>query len=264
MRRALIILAAAISLSACKIDASVDVTMEPDGSGSIALTVIADQELVQKAPGLAADLRFDDATAAGWQVEGPVDTDTGGLMVVLRHTFDTVEQATALLRSLNGSGGPLHDISITRTITDDEVTTVLGGALRVDGGVGAFADPDVLSAVGGVPYADAISATGLGPNDVITFRFTADLPGDATSVGGGTPVEGSNDMIAWTVPMDGTTVDLSSVFVIPQGRPSSAWGTLATIAFGALALWCLLAVGFILFVANARRQRAAMRSRQLR
>ena len=53
-------------------------------------------------------------------------------------------------------------------------------------------------------------------------------------------------------------------FVIAQGRPSSAWGTLATIAFGALALWCLLAVGFILFVANARRQRAAMRSRQLR
>jgi hypothetical protein len=163
------------------------------------------------------------------------------------------------LRSLNGSSGPLHDATITRTVTDDDVTTLLGGALRVDNGVDAFADPEVLTAIGGTPYIDAISATGLGPNDIITFRLTADLPGKATTVGTGTSADGSNDVLTWTVPMDGTTVDLASVFVQPQGRPSSTWGTIATIAFGALVLWCIAAGGFILFVANARRAKALRR-----
>lgn len=264
MRRALLLIAAAFTLTACKVDATVEVSMRPDGSGAIVLTVVADQELVQNAPDLAADLRFDDAVAAGWVVEGPVDTDVGGLQVVLRHDFASVEEATALLRSLNGSSGPLRDVTITRNVTDEEVTTVLSGALRVDGGVGAFADTDVLAAVGGVPYADAIADADLTPNDAITFRLTADLPGEATSVGAGTLVDESADALTWTVPMDGTSVDLSSVFVVPQGRPASAWGTVAKVALGVLVLWCLLAGGFILFVVNARRQRAAQRRRSYR
>ena len=261
MRRTLLLLAAAFAWTACKVEASVDVSMKPDGSGAITLTVVADAELVSKAPNLATDLRFEDATAAGWVLDGPTPTDTGGLQVVLTHDFDTVEEATALLRSLNGSSGPLQSVTITRSVTEKEVTTVLSGGLRVDGGVGAFADPDVLTAVGGVPYADAIAATGLGPNDVITFRLTTDLPGDATSLGTGSAVDGSNDALTWTVPMDGTAVDLSSLFVVKQGTPDSGWGTLSKIAFGALAVWVLLAGAFILFVVNARRQRAAMRSR---
>ena len=106
---------------------------------------------------------------------------------------------------------------------------------------------------------DAISATGLGPNDIITFRLTTDLPGTASTPGRGTSADGSNDALSWSVPMDGTTVDLSSIFVQAQGRPSSTWGTLATVAFGLLVLWCIAAGGFILFVANARRAKAIRR-----
>lgn len=148
MRRALLLLAAALTLTACKVDASVDVSMRPDGSGKLTLTVTADQDVVRQAPDLAADLEFDDAKAAGWTVEGPVDTDVGGLQVVLTHEFATVEEATVLLRSLNGTGGPLRNVTITRTITKSEITTVLSGALRADGGVDAFADPEVLAAIG--------------------------------------------------------------------------------------------------------------------
>ena len=126
MRRTLLLLAAAFALTACKVEASVDVSMKPDGSGAITLTVVADAELVSKAPNLAADLRFEDATAAGWVLDGPTPTDTGGLQVVLTHDFDTVEEATALLRSLNGSSGPLQSVTITRSVTEKEV--IKGGA----------------------------------------------------------------------------------------------------------------------------------------
>lgn len=257
MRRALLLIVAALALTACKVDAVVHVSMRPDGSGNVTLTVTADQQVVQQAPGLAADLKFEDAIAAGWLVEGPTDTADGGLQVVLTHDFVSAEEATALLRSLNGTGGPLHDVAITRTVTDKEITTAFTGALRVDGGVDAFADPAVLAAIGGTPYADNIAATGLAPNDVITFTITADLPGNATTPGVGTEANGGG--LRFSVPMDGTTVDLGSVFVQQQGRPSSGWGLIAKVAFGLLVVWLVLAAGFILFVANARRQRAMRR-----
>lgn len=258
VRRVLALLFAACALAACKVDATVDVAVQPDGSGVITLHAVADAELVQQAPGLADDLRFDDAVAAGWQVAGPIDTAEGGLEVTVTHPFATVEEATALLQSLNGPDGPLHDVVIGRTVTDEAITTTLTGSVRVANGLDAFADPDVLAAIGGSPYADDLAAANLRPSDVMTFTFTADLPGDPV-----TPASGSTataePTLTWTVPLDGTTADLATTTVLAQGTESSVWGTVANIALIALVAWVVLAVGFIAFVAKARRDRAQRR-----
>ncbi len=261
MHRALALLLAALALTACKVDTTVDVKVNADGTGVITLTAVADADVVAQAPGLAEDLRFDDAVAAGWLLTPPAATDTGGLQVVLSHPFATVEEATALLKSINGNGGPLHDVAITRVVTADDITTALAGTLRVDGGIDAFADPDVLSAIGGSPYADNIAATNLRPTDVVTFTLTADLPGElATPSTGTTGTKGGDEQSrAWSVPLDGTSVDLATTAVLTQGTPSSAWGTVATIALIALIAWCLFAIAFIAFVARARKQRARQR-----
>jgi hypothetical protein len=66
MRRALSLLVVALALTACKVDTTVKVEVEADGSGVITVTAVADAEVVAQAPGLAEDLRFDDALAAGW------------------------------------------------------------------------------------------------------------------------------------------------------------------------------------------------------
>lgn len=276
MRRVLTLLAAALALTACKVDTTVDVQVKADGSGVITLTAVADADVVAQAPGLADDLRFDDAVAAGWVLTPPAATETGGLQVVLTHEFATVEEATALLASINGPDGPLHDVAITRTVTDDEVTTMLAGTIRVANGVDAFADPDVLSAIGGSPYADDIAATQLRPADVVTFTFTADLPGSATKSPASTVASTGTDATAdtasssgggagrelsWTVPIDGTTADLATTSMLQQGgSPSGVWSVVATVALVALVAWCVLAVGFIAFVARARRQRAHRRA----
>ena len=257
MRRALALLFAACALAACKVDTTVDVAVQPDGSGTITLTATADAELVQQTPGLADDLRFDDVTAAGWTVDGPAATDDGGLKVVVSHPFATVEEATALLQSLNGPDGPLHDMLIGRTVTDEAITTTLNGNIRVANGLDAFADPDVLAAIGGSPYANDLAAANLRPSDVMTFTFTADLPGDAV-----TPSSGSTatPTLTWTVPLDGTTADLATTSVLAQGSTgSSVWGAVANIALIVLVAWLVLAIGFIAFVAKARRDRARRR-----
>ncbi len=259
MRRALALLVAALALTACKVDTTVDVKVNADGTGVITLTAVADADVVAQAPGLAEDLRFDDAVAAGWLLTPPAATDTGGLQVVLTHPFATVEEATALLTSINGNGGPLHDVAITRAVTVDDITTALAGTLRVDGGLDAFADPDVLAAIGGSPYADNIAATNLRPTDVVTFTLTADLPGELATPSTGTTAIGEQSG-TWSVPLDGTSVDLATTAVLAQGTPSSVWGTVATIALIALIAWCVIAIAFIAFVASARKQRARQRA----
>jgi hypothetical protein len=254
MRRLLALAVIALALTACKIDATVDVTVKPDGTGVITLTAVADADVLAQAPGLAEDLRFDDAVAAGWVLTPPAATDDGGLRVVLTHDFATVEEASALLQSINGAGGPLHDVVLSRVVTDDDITTSMLGTLRVDGGVDAFADPDVLAAIGGSPYADNIAATGLRPTDVVTFTLTADLPGEATTPATGSA--GDEQSLTWSVPLDGTAADLTTSSVLAQGTPSSVWSTVATIALIAFVVWCVLAIAFIAFVASARKKRA--------
>ncbi|HVE19150.1 MAG TPA: hypothetical protein VNB52_08695, partial [Ilumatobacteraceae bacterium] len=158
MRRALIVIAVMV-LSSCHVNATVDISMSADGSGRITVTAVADADVVKKAPGLADDLRFDDAKAAGWTVTPPTSTDDGGLQVELNHPFANPEEATALLQSINGSGGPLHGVTLTRVVSNAGTTVSLAGSLRIDG-MAAFADPDVLAAVGATPYAEEVVASG--------------------------------------------------------------------------------------------------------
>lgn len=257
--RPLIIAAlAAVLLSACRVDAVVNVAVRPDGSGTITLTASADPDLVAQTPGLAEDLRFDDAVAAGWVVDGPTTTEAGGLTVSLSHPFSSVEEATALLQSVNGPDGPLHDVVLARTVTDDDVTTSMAGSLRVSNGLDAFADPEVLAAIGGSPYADDLQQAGLRPTDVVTFTFTADLPGKATTVA---TVAGSQNgaALTWTMPLDGTAIDIATTSVLSRGG-GGIWNAISTVALVALLAWCVLAAGFIAFVAKARRDRARRRA----
>jgi hypothetical protein len=278
VRRALAVIVAAVALAACRVDTTVDVVVTPEGAGTITVTAVADADLVAQAPGLADDLRFDDVVAAGWLVDGPTPTDDGGLRVVVSHSFATVQEATALLQSLNGPDGPLHDMVIGRSVTDDDITTTVAGSIRVSNGLDAFADPDVLAAIGGSPYANDLAAANLRPSDVVTFTFTADLPGEVSTgvttaattaatvaaTAGGSTVGSSpattaattaDDVLSWSVPLDGTTADLATTAVLAQGSGGGVWGTVATIALIALVAWTVLAISFIVFVVVARRHR---------
>ena len=89
-----------VALAGCRVDVVVDLTLAEDGTGEMVVTATADAEVVEQVPGLAEDLRFEDAAAAGWTVEGPTATDAGGLTITLRHAVSSAEEATNLLASL--------------------------------------------------------------------------------------------------------------------------------------------------------------------
>lgn len=238
------------ALTACKVDVTVDVDVADDGSGTVTVTAIADADVVAQAPGLAEDLQFDDAVAAGWTVNGPTATDDGGLEVELVREFATVEEATALLQSINGSGGPLHSLTLSRVEGDSQVTTFLNGTLRVDGGLEAFADSELLAAIGGAPYVDQVRAAGAAPTDAVSFTLTADLPGESIAADGVSP-----SPLQWTAPLDGTSATVSATTAVARGG-TGIWGTVSTVALVALIAWFAVALSFITFVIRARRRRA--------
>jgi hypothetical protein len=114
------VIASAIFLCSCQVNAVVTLDVAQSGSGIVTVSVIADKDVVDQAPNIVDDLRFDDAVAAGWVVVRPNKTADGGLQVSLKHTFDNAEQAGVLLDQLSGEFGPFKQMSLTRTGKDTD------------------------------------------------------------------------------------------------------------------------------------------------
>ena len=246
---------AVMLLTACRVDTTIDISMNADGRGTITVTASADSGVVAQAPGLAEDLRFDDAKAAGWTVTAPTVASDGSLQVKLTHGFDNPQEATALLQSMNGSGGPLHSVTLDRVLDERGTTVTVAGSLRIDG-LAAFADPDVLAAIGATPYADQIAASNTSPSQAVGVTVRADLPGRITSRTG-TVEDGS---VSWIVPLDGSQLDLGTVAVDDHGT-AKVWGIASRAALITMVAWCVLAAVFIAWVVQQRKRRYHRRSR---
>lgn len=247
------LLAALVVLAGCRVDVEVALTVGADGTGELVVTAAADAGLVERAPGLAEDLRFDDATTAGWVVEGPDTPDDGGLTVTLRHPVTSAADATNLLASL---GPPFADVTLARTMTapggGGDTTNVLSGQLQLTGGFAAFADAELLEAVGGTPFAADIAETGATPVESMAITFRADLPGEVAATTG----ESEDGSLVWVAPLDGAVQDLATQTVQSADGGGSGWaGPVSTVALVALVAWLALAATVLVAVARARARR---------
>jgi hypothetical protein len=247
LRRLLALVACAVALAGCRVDIDVLLEIGADGTGELVVTATADADVVQQAPGLAADLRFGDARAAGWRVDGPTATDDGGLTVTLRHRVTSADEATNLLASL---GPPFQDVHLERTTVEDETTWTLSGQLALTDGFASFADSDLATAAGGPPFSEQLS--GITPNESMSIVFGADLPGAVEETTG----DDRDGRLEWTAPLDGSSTDVATRTV---QRPSSgsAWaGPLSVLALVLLVAWIVVAGLVIVHVTRTRRRRA--------
>ena len=188
--------------------------------------------------------------AAGWTLIGPTDISDGGLRSNSTHPFASPQEATALLLSINGTGGPLHNVTLGRAVTQSGTTITFAGTLRIDG-LGVFADPDVLAAVGATPYAEQVAASAASPTAAVGVTIRAASPGTIKSATGTI----KNGAVSWVVPLDGSQLDLSTTATDDHGA-ARIWGVAANVALIALITWCVLATAFVIWVVKARQRRA--------
>jgi hypothetical protein len=264
IRRLVALCCCALVLAGCRVDVAVDVLMAQNGSGDVRVTVQTDAGVATATPGLATDVRLDDLRAAGWTSDGPTTTADGGLVLVLTRHFDTPEQATAILATLNGPSGPLQAVAVSRDGSKTAITYRISGSVRMDDGLDALADPDLLAAIGASPWADAIAASGATPAEAVSITLRATLPGsagdtDAEQQAAAAQWNADGDapatMLSWQVPLDGGRTPANGATTLSLER-GGLWGPLAWVLRTLLVVWVVAATGFIVMVARARRRRA--------
>jgi hypothetical protein len=242
--------AGAIALCGCRVDVGVQLQIGADGTGELAVTATTDADVVEQAPGLKDDLRFDDAVAAGWTVDGPTPTDAGGLTVTLRHPVTSAEDATNLLASL---GPPFTDVRLERTTVGDETTWTLSGQLALTDGFASFADSDLVAAAGGPPFGQDLA--GISPAESLSVVLDADLPGEVEETTG----KKRDGHLEWSAPLDGSSTDLATR-AVQRPASASAWARpVSVLALVLLVIWIVAAGAFVAYVLQQRRQRADRR-----
>ena len=254
----------ALALTACRLDVTVDVVMQPDGTGTVTVDAVGDAELVGQVPDLVDDLRLDDAVANGWEVSGPTAREDGGMSLTLTHAFHSAEELASVLNSI---GPPLTDMQAARTTDPADpngaTTNAVDGTLVLPNGYESFADAALVQAVGGQPFGEQIAASGLSPSEAMSFTFRVSLPGELVTSETGTEV--GDGVIEWKAPLDGTSVDLLTQTVQRPAGSGNSWARpLSNVAFVLLIAWIVISVAFIVFVAVARQSKRRRREQGLR
>ncbi len=95
--------------SACRVDTTVDIKVEDDGSGVVTIAIDADTEAVELLVDDPADLRFDDLEAAGWDLDGP-EIDDGGITLSASKPFLSPEDLPDVLDELMGEDLIFSDV----------------------------------------------------------------------------------------------------------------------------------------------------------
>lgn len=107
-----------VVLAGCKVDARVDVTLRPDGSGTVVARVALDAEAVRRlttGSPLTDAVRLDDLRDAGWRVSAWKRDPSGGATITLSREFVGQAGLARRLEDLTGPSGALRDARITRT-----------------------------------------------------------------------------------------------------------------------------------------------------
>lgn len=205
--------------AACKVDSTVTVTVHDDGTGVVTVTAVLDADAVKatEAGGgkLEDRVRLGDLANAGWKIDPWVRAADGSAQLTVSKPFSSPAQATAILHELNGTAGPLRDVTVTRDSGTFSTSYAAKGALDLkDVQTGLTSDKDIVgSLIAQGVDAGAVDQTLLADlRDSLALTVKVELPGGTTVVKGtsgrSTPIDASTSVL------DTTRVVLVTVAVV--------------------------------------------------
>lgn len=178
LRAVMLALPLAVLLAACRVDTAVHVEVEDAGSGTVTVVFDADAVAVARVPELAGGLRFDDARAAGWAVEGPLFRADGGVQIRAVKRFESAGQLPQVLEELAGPGVILSDVVLEQTRSFAETSYSFRAGIDPTPPLEAFSDGALAEIFEGQPFGrplqDLIAEAGA-PEDSLGFEFSVTL-----------------------------------------------------------------------------------------
>jgi HAD superfamily hydrolase (TIGR01509 family) len=247
-------------IAACKVESSVSVNVEDDGTGSVEVSVGLDNEASRLIGDLEKQLRTEDLVSSGWKVslsEGQEEKTK--IVVSASKNFTNVDSLVSVLEEIAGPT-VFSEISLVSEKSFAKKLWIIEGKINLSDGLALFSDPALDEVLGGKFFGrnledlsflsgcDAICD----PADSFLMNFSVSLPGDDTEL---------NNAV-WTVPLgDPTSTPFASSSTIDYPKPK-AWRTVAYVFFAA-ALLFLLFRGFRHFTSTTRNERDSENSRKL-
>jgi hypothetical protein len=164
----------------CRVDTEVAVTVDPDGGGTVAVTVTLDAEAAAEVPDLDQSLLVEDLEATGWRVRGPLPAPGGGARVVATRRFANPGQLDDVADQLTVDGGPIRDFRLTREHSFGTTRYRLEGTVDLSGGLDAFGDQALRDTLGGQMLGrspeELAAELGVPPEEAFRFRVRVRLP----------------------------------------------------------------------------------------
>jgi len=185
------LVALAILLAGCKVDTTITVHVERDGSGVVTVDLQLDPEAVRASESGGAKLedrvRLGDLADAGWKVGAWERTPEGAASLQLSKAFTSPDQVAGIVAEVNGTEGPVRDVRAERDrgvlATSYEVTGAVDLAAMQ---TGIAADPDLMASLAGqLVDTHAIDQSLLQQvRDALSVKVVVELPDGTTTVQG--------------------------------------------------------------------------------
>lgn len=246
-------------LTGCRADVTVAVDVDEEGGGTVDVTVVLDAEAASRTEGIE-DPEVEDLTDAGWTVADPVELDDGGLELAASKPFADPNELGAVLREISGPAGPYAQLGLAVDRPFGRTEMRFEGILDGTSGVEAFADPEVASALDGLPFGQDLAVLeeelGAPIGSFVGLELEVTLPGEPGDEG-----EPADDAATWST-------DLAADGPVPVLSTSEAWRLQPLLLAGAAALLVLLLVLLVLvklivtWRRRRRRRRAARTARR--
>ncbi len=170
----------ALMATSCRADLSVDVDVEPDGSGVVGVEVVIDAEAADQLLDLDRDsgggIPTRDLVEAGWNVEPPVRGDDGSVTVTATKAFGTTSQFSEVMDELSGDTGLIRNFTLVRAQSFGRLDYTVSGVIDPINGFSSFTDPDLETSL--TRSLQAI-ADGYGATEGdVAIDLTVTLPGE--------------------------------------------------------------------------------------
>jgi len=233
--RILLFVFAALFLSACQVDAVVDVVVTEDGSGTVTLTTAFDEQIVELVPEIAENLQTSDLVSAGWEVDGPRRSETGNSVVVsATKAFASPDDLGGVLDEIAGAGTLFSDFQVERTRSFARTTYEVTGQIDPRISLTTFGDESITGLVGaplGMSLAELQAAAGRPLEDTVSLEFSITLPDTVQA----NTNDADGEIARWSLsPRDPLATDIEVTSSIEDRLPR-VWAAVALVALALLA-----------------------------
>jgi len=239
-------------ITACKVESSVSVNVEDDGTGSVEVSVGLDNEASRLIGDIEKQLRTEDLVSSGWEVSLSEGLEEKTKIVVsASKNFTNVDSLVSVLEEIAGPT-VFSEISLMSEKSFAKKLWTIDGKINLSDGLALFSDPALDEVLGGKFFGRSLEDLSFlsgcdaicDPADSFLMNFSVSLPGDETEL---------NNAV-WTVPLgDPTSTPFSSSSTVDYPKPK-AWRTVAYVFFAA-ALLFLLFRGFRHLTSTTRNER---------